>query len=75
MVARARWETAQRWYEVELVCDLLGNWILMRRWDSKASRRYGELSHLVAGEVEGRQFIEKINLVRLRRKPAYQRVY
>jgi hypothetical protein len=24
MIARARWETAQRWYEVELVCDLLG---------------------------------------------------
>jgi hypothetical protein len=29
MAARARWETAQRWYEVELVCDLLGDWVLM----------------------------------------------
>ncbi len=75
MVARARWETAQRWYEVELVRDLLGDWILMRRWGSKASRRYGELCNLVAGEAEGRQFIERIHLVRLRRKPAYWRVY
>ena len=24
MIARARWETAQRWYEIELVRDLLG---------------------------------------------------
>ena len=28
MAARARWETAQRWYEVEPVCDLLGDWVL-----------------------------------------------
>jgi hypothetical protein len=42
MVARARWETAQRWHEVELVLDLLGDWVLMRRWGSKASRRHGE---------------------------------
>jgi hypothetical protein len=75
MVARARWETTQRWYEVELGRDLLGDWVVMRRWGSKASRRYGELCHVVAGEVEGRKFIEKIHLVRLRRKPAYWRVY
>lgn len=67
MVARARWETAQRWYEAELVRDLLGDWVLMRRWGSKTSRQHGELSHLVAGEAEGKQFIEKIHLVRLRR--------
>ena len=72
---RARWETVQRWYEAELVLDLLGDWVLMRRWGSKASRQYGELSHLVEGEAEGRQFIERIHLVRLRRKPAYWRVY
>lgn len=28
MAARARWETAQRWYEVEPVCDLLGDWVM-----------------------------------------------
>jgi hypothetical protein len=43
MVARAHWETAQRWYEVELVRDLLGDWVVVPRWGSKASRRYGEL--------------------------------
>jgi hypothetical protein len=74
-LVRARWETAQRWYEAELVLDLLGDWVLMRRRGSKASRRCGELSRVVAGEAEGRQFIERINLVRLRRKPAYWRIY
>ena len=54
MVARARWETAQRWYEVELVRDLLGDWVLMCRWGSKASRRYGELSHVVEGRGLGK---------------------
>ncbi|SFU76923.1 hypothetical protein SAMN05216417_12814 [Nitrosospira multiformis] len=72
---RACWETAQRWYEVELVRDLLDDWVLMRRWGSKTSRRCGELSHVVEGEAKGRQFIERIHLVRLRRKPAYWRVY
>ena len=75
MAARARWETEQRWSEVELVRDLLGDWVLVRRWGGKASRRYGELLHVVAGEAEGKQFIERIHLVRLRRKPAYWRVY
>ncbi|SEO99739.1 hypothetical protein [Nitrosovibrio sp. Nv6] len=37
MAARARWETAQRWYEVELVRDLIGDWVVVRRWGSKAS--------------------------------------
>jgi hypothetical protein len=55
MVARAFWETAQPWCEVELVRDLLGDWVAVRRWGSKASRRYRELSHVVAGEVEGWQ--------------------
>jgi hypothetical protein len=73
--SRARCEPVQRWDEVELVRDLLGDWVVMRRWGSKASRRYGELSHVVEGEAEGRQFIEKIHLMRLRRNPAYWRVY
>ena len=72
---RARWETVQRWYEAELVRDLLGDWVVIRRWGSKTSRLYGELSHVVEGEVKGRQFIDRIHLVRLRRKPAYWRIY
>ena len=35
MAARARWETAQRWYEVELVRDLLGDRVFMCRWVAK----------------------------------------
>jgi hypothetical protein len=30
MVARARWETAQRLYEVQIVRDLLGDWVVVR---------------------------------------------
>jgi hypothetical protein len=35
MVARARWETAQRWYEVGPARELVGDWVLMRRWVAK----------------------------------------
>ena len=28
MVARVCWETAQRWYEVALVRDLMRDWVL-----------------------------------------------
>ena len=53
-LVHASWETAQRWYEVELVHDLLGDWVLMRRWGSKTSGRYGELTRVVAGKAEGK---------------------
>ena len=72
---RARWETSQRWYEAELVHDLLGDWVVMRRWGGKGSRRYGKKIGLVSNETDGRQAIERIHRLRLRRKPAYWRVY
>ncbi|QYF37971.1 hypothetical protein HZS91_05057 (plasmid) [Xanthomonas citri pv. citri] len=75
IVLRARWGTAQRWYEVELAHDLLGDWVVMRRWGSKDSHRHGEKPDLVSGETEGRHAIEQIHRARLRRKPAYWRVY
>ena len=75
ILSGARWETPQRWYKVELVHDLLGDWVVMRRWGGKESRRYGQKISLVSGEAEGRQVIERIHRLRLRRKPAYWRVY
>jgi hypothetical protein len=71
VVLRARLETAQRWYEVELVHDFLGDWVVMRRWGGKDSKRHGEKPDVVAGESEGRELIEQIHRARLRRKPVY----
>ena len=75
IVLRARWETAHRWYEVELVHDLLGDWVVRRRWGGKDSHRHGERPDLVSGAAEGRQVIEQIHRARVRRKPGYWRVY
>lgn len=27
-----RWESVTRWYEAELMCDLFGDWLVVRRW-------------------------------------------
>ncbi len=75
ILLNARWETTHRWYEVELVQDLLNDWTVMRRWGGKGSHRYGKKTVLVSGEAEGREVIEQIHHLRLRRKPAYWRVY
>jgi len=72
---RARWETSQRLYEAELVQDLLGDWVVVRRWGGKGSHRYGQKMGFVSNETEGRQAIERIHRVRLRRKLTYWRVY
>lgn len=71
----ARWKTEERWYEVEVLYDLLGDLVSMRRWGGKGSDKYGKRTVLVSSEVEGRQFIERIHNLRLRRKPPYWRVY
>jgi hypothetical protein len=71
----ARWETEERWYEVEVLYDLLGDLVSMRRWGGKGPDKYGKKTVLISREVEGRQFIEKIHNLRLRRKPPYWRVY
>ena len=71
----ARWETAERWYEVEVLYDLLGDLVSTRRWGAKKSDKYGKRTVLISSEEEGRQFIEKIEKIRLRSTPPYCRVY
>ena len=71
----ARWETLERWYEVEILYDLLGDWVVMRRWGGKGSERYGKITVLISNEAEGHQIIEKIDKVRRSRKMPYCRVY
>jgi len=71
---RTRWESSQRWYEVILTQDLLGDWIVLRAWGGKDSHRHGQKTDLVSSEVEGRNLIEQIHKTRIHRKPAYERV-
>lgn len=75
IVLRARWETARRWYEAELGQDLLGDWVVMRRWGGKGLRRHGEKPDVVHSQADGHDLIEQIHQTRLRRKPPYWRVY
>ncbi|WP_175891668.1 hypothetical protein [Burkholderia cepacia] len=72
---RVRWETARRWYEVELVCDLLGDWVLIRRWGGKESGRHGKKLVVVASERDGLLRLERIHRVRARRNPPYWRIF
>ena len=44
--ARARWESATRWYTFVLEPDLFGTWVLTRRWGSRSSRLFGVLQQL-----------------------------
>jgi hypothetical protein len=71
----ARWETAERWYEVEVLYDLLGDWVVMRRWGGKGSDRYCKRTVLISNESEGQRIIEKVDKVRRSRKTPYCRVY
>ncbi len=75
MILRKRWETSSRWYEAELVHDLLGDWVVVRRWGGKGSKRHGEMTCLVENEAHGYQLIEQIHVVRTKRKPPYSLVY
>jgi hypothetical protein len=72
---RTRWETARRWCEAELVRDLLGDWVLIRRWGGKASGRHGEKLAVVADERDGLIRLERIHRARARRKPPYWRIF
>ena len=74
-VLRARWETQMRWYEAELFQDLLGDWVVLRRWGGKNSLRYGKKIDVVLSPIEGQDAIARIHSARLRRKTAYWRVY
>lgn len=70
---RTRRETAWHWYEAELVCDRLGDRVLIRRWSGKESARRGEKLVVVAGERDDLLRRGRIHRVRVRRDPPYWR--
>jgi hypothetical protein len=75
IVKQVWWETAQRWYRAVLLQDLLEDWVVLRQWGGKGTKRYGEKTMLVNGAEEGLQILEEIHQNRLRRRPVYWRVY
>ena len=48
-----RWESATRWYEAELISDLVGDWLVVRRWGGLYSERYGTKTDVVPDLFSG----------------------
>ncbi|MDD4937138.1 MAG: hypothetical protein PHT60_15350 [Acidiphilium sp.] len=70
----ARWETASRWYEAEIVCDLFGMWTVVRSWGGKGSRLHGSMTDVVDGPAAGSAYIDTLDKQRSRRNPPYIRI-
>lgn len=69
-----RWETELRWYEAELVCDLFGDWLVVRRWGGLYSARHGTKTEVVPDMLSGVMMLFVIDRERQQRKPPYCRV-
>ena len=54
-----RWQTDSRWYVVELVQDLWGNWQVRRSWGGRFNRIAGEQSKSVSGPEEGAEILQR----------------
>ena len=48
-----RWESEYRWYEAEILCDLFGDWLIVRRWGGLYSDRHGEKTEVVPDLLSG----------------------
>lgn len=66
-----RWESATRWYEAELMCDLFGDWLVVRRWGGLYSERYGTKTDVVPDLLSGVALLFEIDQERQRRNPPY----
>jgi hypothetical protein len=66
-----RWESEIRWYEAELVCDLLGDCLVVRRWGGLYSDRYGTKTDLVPDLLSGVALMFSIDRERQARKSPY----
>nr|CBL47419.1 hypothetical protein pPAA3_0028 [Photorhabdus asymbiotica] len=66
-----RWESATRWYEAELMCDLFGDWLVVRRWGGLYSECYGTKTDVVPDLLSGVAPLFEIDQERQRRNPPY----
>lgn len=55
-----RWQSSTRYYQVELIQDLLGDFVLVLRWGGLNSNRGGEKTVLVESWEDGLERIEAI---------------
>lgn len=69
-----RWESEYRWYEAELINDLFGDWLVVRRWGGLYSDRHGEKTDVVSDLLSGVALLFAINRERQIRKPPYKRL-
>ena len=53
------WQTDSRWYVVELVQDLWGNWQVRRSWGGRFNRITGKQSKSVSGPEEGAEILQR----------------
>ena len=69
-----RWESEYRWYEAEILCDLFGDWLIVRRWGGLYSDRHGEKTEVVPDRLSGVAVLFAIDRERKTRKPPYKRL-
>lgn len=54
-----RWETDSRWHEACIICDLLGDWTVLRRWGSRFSSHGNFMVEPVFGYLEACRRMEE----------------
>lgn len=70
----AEWESASRWYCVEVAPDLFDCWVLTRYWGGRGSKLRGSKQELVTDVSEARSRIAEIDCRRYRPGAGYVRV-
>lgn len=58
-----RWQTDTRYYEMQLVQDLLGDWCIQKYWGGR--QRHNAKTLYVQNMEEGEKLIEKTHKIRL----------
>ena len=64
---RSVWLTESRYYHVSIISDLLGDWVLVRHWGGRHSRRGGQKTTYLCTRQMAEQAYKRICAARLRR--------
>lgn len=61
-----RWEnpTSERYYQADLLYDLLGNWVLRKAWGSKHTAKGGGSQVLCLNYAQGLSLLKKVAALR-----------
>lgn len=69
-----RWVSKDRWYHAYIVCDLLGDWTVVRQWGGLHNRRGGQKIDHVSCFVEANAHMKMIERRRRYSHSGYQQV-